>query len=210
MSIPNKSKLTAHQQFDELIDEYFSDLKDETKKKEVKKTPKTGDYVFNSVARDKPDFARLDENDEPPNFTDLQENEPNMGTLKIEDPLPKIQKRNELKEKYIKWIKTERLMKPQERRKEHEDMQKAYLETLQLTRDIKKDIKFEKVVKAHYPRGVVGVDSIYNENTVLYKDKYEALQKKKEIKQARLVERAKVLEKYNNTSNIFSFDPPNK
>lgn len=204
----NKNKLSAHQQFDALIDEYFSDLKEEKPKTEKKKCLRTGDFVFNSINRDKKDFCRIDENDEPPNFTDLVENEPKMGVLHITDPKPKIKKRNELKEGYMTWLKTEKLMQPQERRKEHEDMQKSYLETLQLTRDIKKDIKFAKVIKAHYPRGVVGVDSIYNENTVLYKDKYDERQKKKEIKEERLTERRKVLEKYNNNNiNILAFDP---
>lgn len=183
-------------------------MKDEKLKSEKTKCVKKGDYVFNSISRDKKDYARIDENDEPPNFTDLIENEPKMGLVKINDPLPKIKKKTELKEGYMKWLKTEKLMQPQERRKEHEVMQQSYLECIKLTHEIKQDVKFAKVIKAHYPRGVVGVDSIYNENSTLYKEKHAELQKKKEIKEGRLIERRKVLEKYNNRNdNILAFDP---
>ncbi|SBT76443.1 conserved Plasmodium protein, unknown function [Plasmodium ovale] len=119
--------------------------------------------------------------------------------------------RDELKEGYMQWMKTERLMRPNERRQEYEDMQKQYLETLKLSRDIKKDVKLARVIKSHYPRGIVGVDSIYNEKTVLYKDKHEEFKNKQEFKEKRMKERGKALERYNNKNgNILAFDPSGK
>ncbi|KMZ81078.1 hypothetical protein PVIIG_02560 [Plasmodium vivax India VII] len=198
---------------DQLIDEYYSDLKDDRKKEECQPRCTRGDHVFKSVERDKADYAvkkmkatlsRLDENGEPPPFTDLVPNEAKFGTVKITNPLPKVERRDQLKEGYMQWLTTEKLMRPNERRLEYEQMQEKYLETLKLSEDIKKDVKLARVVKSHYPRGIVGylsisfgsfnrqkvsaqmggagqgvlntlkcVDSIYSENTVLYKDKYE-------------------------------------
>lgn len=204
-------KLSMHQQFDLLIDEYYPELKDKKPENEEKPAVKEGDYVFKSVDRTKIDYARIDENDEPPNFTDLVPNEPKLGAIKITNPLPKIEKRNELKDTYMHWLKTEKLMQPMERRLEYQNMQQNYLESIRLNQEIKKDVKLARVIKSHYPRGVVGVDSIYNENTILYKDQYNALQKKNEIKQERLTERRKVLDHYNNANgNFLTFNPENK
>ncbi|CRG96797.1 conserved Plasmodium protein, unknown function [Plasmodium gallinaceum] len=205
-----KDNLSMHQKFDKLIDEYYSDLKDEKKTEKLEKHPQTCDHIFKSVNRDKTDYARIDENDEPPIFTDLVENEAKIGTLKINNPLPKIEKRDELKKSYMKWLKTEKLMRPEERRLEYENMQKKYLETLKLTQDIKKDVKLARVIKSHYPRGIVGVDSIYNEKTLLYKDQYNEIKNKQEAKEKRLKERGEVLEKYNNKNgNFLAFETDN-
>ncbi|CRG99461.1 conserved Plasmodium protein, unknown function [Plasmodium relictum] len=205
-----KDNLSMHQKFDILIDEYYSDLKDEKKTVKLEKNSIVCDHVFKSVNRDKTDYARIDENDEPPNFTDLVENEPKIGTLKINDPLPKIEKRDDLKKSYMKWLKTEKLMRPEERRLEYENMQNKYLETLKLTQDIKRDVKLARVIKSHYPRGIVGVDSIYNEKTLLYKDKYNEIKNKQEIKEKKLKERREALEKHNNKNgNFLAFETEN-
>lgn len=198
--------ISMHQKFDKIIDEYYSDLKDEKEIKE-KTVYKKGDHIFKSVERSGIDYARLDENDEPPNFCDLVDNEPKFGTVKIVNPLPKIERRNELKESYMHWLKTEKLMKPNERRLDHEHMQEKYIETIKLSRDIKNDIKLARVIKSHYPRGIVGVDSIYNENTVLYKDKYNEMKNKKEITDKRRKERQGALEKQNDKNgNILAHE----
>ncbi|ETW55206.1 hypothetical protein PFUGPA_03026 [Plasmodium falciparum Palo Alto/Uganda] len=126
-----------------------------------------------------------------------------IGTVRITNPLPKIERRDELKDNYMKWLKTERLMRPNERRLEYEQMQEKYLESIKLTHDIKKDVKLAKAIKSHYPRGIVGVDSIYNENTVLYKDQHEEIKKKYEIKEKRLKEKGEVLEKHNQKNGNF-------
>ncbi|ETW36765.1 alpha-tubulin N-acetyltransferase [Plasmodium falciparum Tanzania (2000708)] len=145
--------------------------------------------IFSNYFKNVSIKKRLDENDEPPIFTDLIENEKKIGTVRITNPLPKIERRDELKDNYMKWLKTERLMRPNERRLEYEQMQEKYLESIKLTHDIKKDVKLAKAIKSHYPRGIVGVDSIYNENTVLYKDQHEEIKKKYEIKEKRLKEK---------------------
>ncbi|SOV76472.1 conserved Plasmodium protein, unknown function [Plasmodium sp. gorilla clade G3] len=198
-----KDNLSTHQKFDLLIDEYYCDLKEEKKERHIEKNIKEGDFVFKSVDRNKTDYARLDENDEPPIFTDLIENEKKIGTVRITNPLSKIERRDELKDNYMKWLKTERLMRPNERRLEYEQMQEKYLESIKLTHDIKKDVKLAKAIKSHYPRGIVGVDSIYNENTVLYKDQHEEIKKKYEIKEKRLKEKGEVLEKHNQKNGNF-------
>ncbi|SPJ10298.1 conserved Plasmodium protein, unknown function [Plasmodium sp. DRC-Itaito] len=198
-----KDNLSTHQKFDLLIDEYYGDLKEEKREKPIEKNIKEGDFVFKSVDRNKTDYARLDENDEPPIFTDLIENEKKIGTVRITNPVSKIERRDELKDNYMKWLKTERLMRPNERRLEYEQMQEKYLESIKLTHDIKKDVKLAKAIKSHYPRGIVGVDSIYNENTVLYKDQHEKIKKKYEIKEKRLKEKGEVLEKHNQKNGNF-------
>ncbi|KAI4839478.1 hypothetical protein MKS88_002032 [Plasmodium brasilianum] len=205
------NNLSTHQKFDQLIDEYYSNLKDEKTEIKVEINTKTGDHVFKSVERNKADYARFDENDEPPIFSDLVENEKKFGTVKIINPLPKVERRDELKDSYMHWLKTEKLMRPNERRLEHEHMQQKYLETLKLSEDIKKDVKLARVIKSHYPRGIVGVDSIYSENTVLYKEKYDEMTNKREIKERKLKERGEVLEKYNNKNgNFLTFETENK
>ncbi|XP_026306681.1 uncharacterized protein LOC113221570 isoform X3 [Piliocolobus tephrosceles] len=118
-----------HQKFDQLIDDYFPDLKDE-KEEKIERCPKTGDYVFKKINRDKEDYVRIYESDGPPIFTDLVENESKIGTVHITNPLPKIERKNELKKDYLEWLKMERLMKPNERREEYELMQNKYLEVL--------------------------------------------------------------------------------
>ncbi|KYO00231.1 hypothetical protein PGSY75_0925000 [Plasmodium gaboni] len=198
-----KDNLSTHQKFDLLIDEYYCDLKEEKRERHSEKNIKEGDFVFKSVDRNKTDYARLDENDEPPIFTDLIENEKKIGTVRITNPISKIERRDELKDNYMKWLKTERLMRPNERRLEYEQMQEKYLESIKLTHDIKKDVKLAKAIKSHYPRGIVGVDSIYNENTVLYKDQHEEIKKKYEIKEKRLKEKGEVLEKHNQKNGNF-------
>ncbi|SCM21412.1 conserved Plasmodium protein, unknown function [Plasmodium chabaudi chabaudi] len=188
--------ITMHQKFDKIIDEYYSDLKDEREIRE-KTVYKKGDHIFKSVERSGIDYARLDENDGAPNFCDLLDNEPKFGTVKIDNPLPKVEKRNELRKSYMCWLQTEKLMKPNERRLDHEHMQEKYLETIKLSRDIKNDIKLARVIKSHYPRGIVGVDSMYSENTVLYKEKYDEMKHKKDIVDKRRKEREGALEKQN-------------
>ncbi|CAG9480619.1 unnamed protein product [Plasmodium vivax] len=203
--------LSAHEKFDQLIDEYYSDLKDDRKKEECQPRCTRGDHVFKSVERDKADYARLDENGEPPPFTDLVPNEAKFGTVKITNPLPKVERRDQLKEGYMQWLTTEKLMRPNERRLEYEQMQEKYLETLKLSEDIKKDVKLARVVKSHYPRGIVGVDSIYSENTVLYKDKYEEHKSRQEVREKKMKERAEALEWQNNRNgNFLAFEADNK
>ncbi|SBS83977.1 hypothetical protein, conserved [Plasmodium malariae] len=228
------NNLSTHQKFDQLIDEYYSNLKDEKTEIKVEINTKTGDH-------------RFDENDEPPIFSDLVENEKKFGTVKIINPLPKVERRDELKDSYMHWLKTEKLMRPNERRLEHEHMQQKYLETLKLSEDIKKDVKLARVIKSHYPRGIIGhtrqdkivqvdntcLNSIlilsrvrigkseikqddrkqYHkfENTVLYKEKYDEMTNKREIKERKLKERGEVLEKYNNKNgNFLTFETENK
>ncbi|GAB65824.1 hypothetical protein PCYB_073260, partial [Plasmodium cynomolgi strain B] len=250
---------------DQLIDEYYSDLKDDRKKEECQSRCTQGDHVFKSVQRDKADYARLDENEEPPPFTDLVPNEAKFGTVKITNPLPKVERRDQLKEGYMQWLTTEKLMRPNERRLEYEQMQEKYLETLKLSEDIKKDVKLARVVKSHYPRGIVGylsisfgsfnrqevsaqmggegttggpahpemftlligfvliednyiivgngkysVDSIYSENTELYKDKYEELKSRQEVRAKKMKERGEALERQNNRNgNFLAFEADN-
>ncbi|SBS89966.1 hypothetical protein, conserved [Plasmodium ovale curtisi] len=214
--------LSTHQKFDRLIDEFYPKLKDERADARidlrVEANVKEGDHVFKSVERSRADYARLDENDEPPTLSDLVENgsilqripfssftpvlfpflmdisfalnRSQTGCGKDNQPYAKS-RADELKEGYMQWMKTERLMRPNERRQEYEDMQKQYLETLKLSRDIKKDVKLARVINSHYPRGIVGVDSIYNEKTVLYKDKHEEFKNKQEVKEKRMKERGK-------------------
>ncbi|XP_026306679.1 uncharacterized protein LOC113221570 isoform X1 [Piliocolobus tephrosceles] len=199
-----------HQKFDQLIDDYFPDLKDE-KEEKIERCPKTGDYVFKKINRDKEDYVRIYESDGPPIFTDLVENESKIGTVHITNPLPKIERKNELKKDYLEWLKMERLMKPNERREEYELMQNKYLETIKLSNEIKQDIKLARVIKSHYPRGIVGVDSVYNENTVLYKDKYEEIKNKEKYKNKISQERREALQKQNNRNgDILAFDPTSK
>ncbi|GAW80313.1 hypothetical protein, conserved [Plasmodium gonderi] len=206
-----EGNLSAHEKFDRIIDEYYSDLKENRKKQKEEINLKTGDYFFKSVQRDKSDYSRLDENDEPPPFTDLVENEAKIGTVKITNPLPKVEKRDKLKDGYMQWLKTEKLMRPNERRLEYEQMQQKYLETIKLSEDIKRDVKLARVIKSHYPRGIVGVDSIYNENTVLYKDKYKELKNKQEVKEKKMKERGEALENRNNINgNFLAFETDNK
>ncbi|EUD68073.1 hypothetical protein C922_01685 [Plasmodium inui San Antonio 1] len=203
--------LSAHEKFDQLIDEYYSDLKDDRKKEEYQSRCTRGDHVFKSVERDKADYARLDENEEPPPFTDLVPNaESKIGTVKITNPLPKVERRDQLKEGYMQWLTTEKLMRPNERRLEYEQMQEKYLETLKLSEDIKKDVKLARVVKSHYPRGIVGVDSIYSENTELYKDKYEELKSRQEVRAKKMKAREEALERQNNRNgNFLTFEADN-
>ncbi|WBY56837.1 hypothetical protein Py17XNL_000801849 [Plasmodium yoelii yoelii] len=99
--------ISMHQKFDKIIDEYYSDLKDEKEIKE-KTVYKKGDHIFKSVERSGIDYARLDENDEPPNFCDLVDNEPKFGTVKIVNPLPKIERVNAKKGKKKKKQKKEK------------------------------------------------------------------------------------------------------
>ncbi|KNA00451.1 hypothetical protein PVNG_01085 [Plasmodium vivax North Korean] len=266
MSTPCSSEIIAPNfvEADQLIDEYYSDLKDDRKKEECQPRCTRGDHVFKSVERDKADYAvkkmkatlsRLDENGEPPTFTDLVPNEAKFGTVKITNPLPKVERRDQLKEGYMQWLTTEKLMRPNERRLEYEQMQEKYLEvingpskkemkncTLKLSEDIKKDVKLARVVKSHYPRGIVGylsisfgsfnrqkvsaqmggagqgvlntlkcVDSIYSENTVLYKDKYEEHKSRQEVREKKMKERAEALEWQNNRNgNFLAFEADNK
>ncbi|EUT86635.1 hypothetical protein PFAG_02501 [Plasmodium falciparum Santa Lucia] len=196
-----KDNLSTHQKFDLLIDEYYCDLKEEKRERSTEKNTKEGDFVFKSVDRNKADYASN-------NFYSFViffflNIEKKIGTVRITNPLPKIERRDELKDNYMKWLKTERLMRPNERRLEYEQMQEKYLESIKLTHDIKKDVKLAKAIKSHYPRGIVGVDSIYNENTVLYKDQHEEIKKKYEIKEKRLKEKGEVLEKHNQKNGNF-------
>eukprot|EP00366_Plasmodium_knowlesi_P001023 XP_002258520.1 hypothetical protein, conserved in Plasmodium species [Plasmodium knowlesi strain H] len=229
MRTPCLSKIIASNfvKTDQLIDEYYSDLKDNRKKEECQPRFTQGDHIFKSVERDKADYAvkkikatfssletqissRLDENEEPPPFTDLVPNEAKFGTVKITNPLPKVERRDQLKEGYMQWLTTEKLMRPNERRKEYEQMQEKYLETLKLSEDIKKDVKLARVVKSHYPRGIVGVDSIYSENTELYKDKYEELKSRQEFREKKMKERGAALERQNNRNgNFLAFEADN-
>ncbi|XP_026306680.1 uncharacterized protein LOC113221570 isoform X2 [Piliocolobus tephrosceles] len=169
-----------HQKFDQLIDDYFPDLKDE-KEEKIERCPKTGDYVFKKINRDKEDYVRIYESDGPPIFTDLVENESKIGTVHITNPLPKIERKNELKKDYLEWLKMERLMKPNERREEYELMQNKYLETIKLSNEIKQDIKLARVIKSHYPRGIVLI--LYIMKTLCYiKISMKKLKIKKNIK----------------------------
>ncbi|SCN24657.1 conserved Plasmodium protein, unknown function [Plasmodium berghei] len=201
--------ISMHQKFDKIIDEYYSDLKDDREIKE-KTVYKKGDHIFKSVERSEIDYARLDENDNPPNFCDLVDNEPKFGTVKIVNPLPKVEKRNELRKSYMHWLKTEKLMKPNERRLDHEHMQEKYIETIKLSKDIKNDIKLARTYSIIIKQFVLfqkGVDSIYNENTVLYKDKYNEMKNKKEIIDKRRKERQGALEKQNDKNgNILAHE----
>ncbi|SBT33642.1 conserved Plasmodium protein, unknown function [Plasmodium ovale wallikeri] len=183
----------------------------------VEANVKEGDHVFKSVERSRADYAvkkRIDEGDSSsfqPRCTVSASYQQSSSNFYLSLFLFEKRDRDELKEGYMQWMKTERLMRPNERRQEYEDMQKQYLETLKLSRDIKKDVKLARVIKSHYPRGIVGVDSIYNEKTVLYKDKHEEFKNKQEFKEKRMKERGKALERYNNKNgNILAFDPSGK